>query len=82
MTEAKNRLKEPKVALVTGAGGIIGSAICRLLKERGWAIAATDNEEVGVDHLKRFLADHDGGENAICRHSTPPNDASKIMIIN
>lgn len=36
----------------------------------------SEMQPVAIDHLKRFLADHDGGENAICRHSTPPNDLS------
>jgi isopenicillin-N N-acyltransferase like protein len=33
-------------------------------------------EPLTVARLKRFLGDHDGGENAICRHATPPHDMS------
>lgn len=31
-----------KVAIVTGAAGIVGPEICRCLRERGWKVAATD----------------------------------------
>jgi len=33
------------VALVTGAAGIVGPEICRVLHERGWQVAATDRDE-------------------------------------
>ncbi len=31
---------------------------------------------IGVADLKTMLADHDGGDEAICRHHVPPNDIS------
>lgn len=40
-------MSEGRVAFITGAAGDIGRATCRVLAERGWAIAATDHPESG-----------------------------------
>jgi NAD(P)-dependent dehydrogenase (short-subunit alcohol dehydrogenase family) len=39
----------PKVALITGAAGIIGPEIARILKEAGWKIAAADYSKANFE---------------------------------
>ena len=42
----KTDLSKP-VALVTGAGGIIGPGICHALRDSGWLVVATDVDDYG-----------------------------------
>ncbi len=46
-----------KVALVTGAAGIIGPSICSALKATGWRVAASERTSV---EFERFAALHHG----------------------
>ena len=34
------------------------------------------HETVGIDDIKRMLSDHEGGDNAVCRHDLPPTGIS------
>lgn len=53
-TAAKS--SSPKgVALVTGATGIIGPAICKALRHEGWVVAACDRDHKDFDFLDRVL---------------------------
>jgi len=50
-------------ALVTGGGGFLGTALCRLLRERGWSVRSVSRAahphlaELGVEHRRADLAD-------------------------
>lgn len=48
---------DDKTALVTGAGGRIGSEDCRILGEEGATIVALDVDEEGLDELREKLDD-------------------------
>lgn len=45
----------PPVALVTGAAGIIGPSICRVLREAGWCVVASD---LAPEIFSRYEAAH------------------------
>lgn len=42
-----------KVAIITGAAGIVGPGICHVLRQRGWLIAATDRQEEDFEFAQR-----------------------------
>lgn len=44
-------LTGPRVALITGAAGIIGPGVCAALKAEGWLVAATDHN---VEAMQRY----------------------------
>jgi len=45
-----------EVVLVTGANGGIGQALCRIFKDRGWRVIATDLEERAATPVDHFLS--------------------------
>ena len=47
------------VAIVTGAAGGIGSAICTLLEQEGWRLVATDIIEPAREHPGTVCIEHD-----------------------
>jgi 3alpha(or 20beta)-hydroxysteroid dehydrogenase len=49
----------PPVAIVTGAAGGIGSAICTLLEHQGWRLVATDIIEPAREHPGTVCIEHD-----------------------
>jgi 3alpha(or 20beta)-hydroxysteroid dehydrogenase len=51
--------KGPRVAIVTGAAGGIGSAICTLLEHEGWRLVATDVIEPAREHPGTVCIAHD-----------------------
>jgi rhamnulose-1-phosphate aldolase/alcohol dehydrogenase len=53
------------IALVTGAAGGIGSAICRRLCEDGAHIVATDIDLAGAEQLAAYLNQHMGAGRAV-----------------
>lgn len=66
---------EDKVALVTGAGGGIGRAICRTLADEGAWVACVDIDEVACQETVRQVQDAGGVAKAYCadlsrRHET------------
>jgi NAD(P)-dependent dehydrogenase (short-subunit alcohol dehydrogenase family) len=44
---------DDKVAVVTGAGGVIGTAAARLMARRGARVVAVDRDEACLDNLKK-----------------------------
>jgi len=52
----------PPLALVAGAAGLIGSALCRYLLERGISVIALDNFITGVQENLEPLFNHPGFE--------------------
>jgi len=42
-----------KVAIVTGAAGIIGPGICQVLRRHGWLVAATDRRDEDFEFAQR-----------------------------
>lgn len=51
---------DSQVALVTGAGGGIGSVVARRLRQEGWRVLATDREPVPGEALRADLATPEG----------------------
>lgn len=45
---------QPRVALITGAAGIIGPGVCAALKADGWLVAAADYDKGGMERYERF----------------------------
>jgi len=56
-------MNPPRIALVTGAGGILGPSICQALRQQGWLVAATDSAAENLDRAKVLCGgifwDHD-----------------------
>jgi len=50
-------------------------------QDRMGELLATHHGEIGVDDLKRFFSDHDGGEQAICRHNVGVGISTNACII-
>ncbi len=50
-TSTKGEEHEGRVALVTGAAGIVGPGICSVLRREGWRVAASDRSE---EHFRRY----------------------------
>ena len=48
---------EPRVILVTGAGGGIGSAVARRFATAGWHVLLTDVNEAALERVSRSLGD-------------------------
>jgi NAD(P)-dependent dehydrogenase (short-subunit alcohol dehydrogenase family) len=65
----RNPAAEDRVAVVSGAGGGIGSAITRLLVQRGWRVAALDlhppQEDLGTLPVPVDVTDEDAVERAV-----------------
>ncbi|PWI10417.1 hypothetical protein DIZ27_12510 [Streptomyces sp. NWU339] len=51
--------EQPPVALVTGAAGGIGSAVCTVLEPNGWLVVATDLEAPDRAHGSTVCLAHD-----------------------
>ncbi len=55
MTNTSQSLSANKLALVTGAAGIVGPSICTVLRRHGWLVVATDRDaEAFLLHKKFF----------------------------
>jgi len=56
-------MNPPRIALVTGAGGILGPSICQALRQKGWLVAATDSTAENLDRARVLCGgifwDHD-----------------------
>lgn len=46
-----------RYAMITGAAGGIGRALCRAFKERGYSVLAIDRSEAAVDCEQFIVAD-------------------------
>ena len=55
MTEAESSTSKGKVALVTGATGIIGPSICRVLTREGWQVAACASSADSFAYSEKVL---------------------------
>jgi rhamnulose-1-phosphate aldolase/alcohol dehydrogenase len=64
------------VALVTGAAGGIGSAVCRRLAQDGAHIVATDIDLAGAEQLPTYLNSHFGAGRAIAVKMDVTNEES------
>src|SRR3954465_13365250 len=61
-TPAERLRLDGKVALVTGAGGHIGGAVCRALHSLGATVVGIDRDQASLDRLQL------GGESHILTH--------------
>jgi 3-oxoacyl-[acyl-carrier protein] reductase len=61
MSPVSDRAKQPMVAMVTGAAGGIGSAICGELSRRGYFIFACDRSAENLSSLAKSIVDSGGG---------------------
>ncbi len=57
MAEAKSRHRDGQVAIVTGATGIIGPEICRVLQREGWLVAACASSEASFSYFEKITGD-------------------------
>lgn len=57
MAEARTRHRDGQVAMVTGATGIIGPAICRVLQREGWLVAACASSEASFSYFEKITGD-------------------------
>ena len=64
------------VVLVTGAGGGIGSAICRRVAQDGAHIVATDIDLAGAEQLASYLNEHVGAGRAVAVKMDVTNEES------
>ena len=55
MAEADSSQPKGQVALVTGATGIIGPSICRVLEREGWRVAACASSEESFAYTEKIL---------------------------
>jgi 3alpha(or 20beta)-hydroxysteroid dehydrogenase len=66
---------EQKTAIVTGAAGDIGRAVCRRLGSEGAAVLAVDVDQAGLDETVALVDDTGGTARA---HSADVTDASAV----
>jgi rhamnulose-1-phosphate aldolase/alcohol dehydrogenase len=64
------------IALVTGAAGGIGSAICRRLAQDGAHIIATDIDIAGAEQVAQSINEHCGAGRAVALYMDVTNEAS------
>jgi 3-oxoacyl-[acyl-carrier protein] reductase len=82
----KSDIKKPKCVLVTGGAGEIGSAICKLFAENGYAVIATYNSnaqkaEKLFEELNQISSKIPNPKSEIPAHSifhAPTTDAEKV----
>ncbi|MFB2551353.1 SDR family NAD(P)-dependent oxidoreductase [Ensifer soli] len=65
-----------KIALVTGAAGGIGTAICRRLVADGYRVAATDLDQAGLEALKADL-----GDGAVVYPADQTDEAAMVALV-